>query len=70
MATPEGTLRPAWVSTDLLEFFAHPNTAQEVLTQSGLGVLRFNGRPAKEAHLVDQLGNGDHLIRVTFHTKD
>lgn len=48
----------------LFEVFCHPFTAGETVAQSRLGVLRVNGRAAS-AEVVDVLGNGDYVVRIT-----
>lgn len=67
-STPMGELRSALIPADhspeLFEVFAHPFTAGETVAQSRLGALRVNGEAAL-AQVVDVLGNGDYLLRIT-----
>lgn len=49
----------------MFEVFAHPFTAGETVCQSKLGVLKVNGRAAR-AEVVDRMGNGDYLLRITL----
>lgn len=73
MVTPtaEGVLRDALIANSraqhIREVFAHPKTAAELVHQSRTGVLRINGCPAR-AEIVDQVGNGDYIVRFTVET--
>lgn len=58
-------LIPGTFAEHLFEVFAHPFTAGELVAQSRLGVLRVNGVSAS-AQVVDRLGNGDYVVRVTL----
>lgn len=51
----------------MFEVFAHPATAAETIQQAAAGVLRVNGMPAS-AVVVDRLGNGDQIVRITCAT--
>jgi hypothetical protein len=68
VTTPVGELRAALVpgghAPELFEVFAHPFTAGETVAQSALGALKVNGAQAR-AEVVDRLGNGDYLLRIT-----
>lgn len=69
LVIPEGELRAAMIpnaftETAMHEVFAHPFTAGELVTQSRLGLLRVNG-VAATAEVVDRLGNGEFIVRIT-----
>jgi len=66
--TPVGVLGSALIPNEyaasMFEVFAHPFTAGETGAQSRLGALKVNGAAAR-AEVVDVLGNGDYLLRIT-----
>lgn len=67
-AMPAGELSSALIpngqAEHIFEVFAHPFTAGETIAQSKLGALRVNGQAAI-AEVVDVLGNGDYVLRIT-----
>lgn len=60
----QSALIPNERTNNFYEVFSHPDTANELVAQSGSGILKVNGQNAR-AVIVDVMGNGDHLVRLT-----